>query len=55
MEDEEGKVEVNELYLGFHIIHVLNIILPCEFTELLRVYKVGKERNRTDKITSYGC
>jgi hypothetical protein len=42
MEDEEGKVEVDELYLGFFLIHVLYIILPCGFTELLRIYKAGK-------------
>jgi hypothetical protein len=44
MEDEEGKVEVDELYLGFCIIHVLYIILPCEYIELLGVYKVGKNK-----------
>jgi hypothetical protein len=43
MEDEEGKVEINELYLGLCIIHVLYIILPCEYIELLEVYKVGKK------------
>jgi hypothetical protein len=42
MEDEEGKVEVNELYLGFFLIHVLYIILPCGFIEFLQVNKVGK-------------
>jgi hypothetical protein len=54
MEDEEGKVEVDELYLGFCIIHVLYIILPCEFTKLLGVYKVGKEKNRTNKLIVMG-
>ncbi len=46
MEDEEGKVEVDELYLGFYLIHVLYIILPCGFTKLLGVYKVGKKINK---------
>jgi hypothetical protein len=46
MEDEEGKVEVDELDLGFYLIHVLYIILPCGFTKLLGVYRVGKEENR---------
>jgi hypothetical protein len=46
MEDEEGKVEVDELDLGFYLIHVLYIILPCGFTKLLGVYKVGKKENR---------
>jgi hypothetical protein len=46
MEDEEGKIEVDELDLGFYLIHVLYIILPCEFTKLLGVYRVGREENR---------
>ncbi len=54
MEDEEGKVEVDELDLGFCLLHVLYIILPYGFTELLRVYKVGKEENRTNKMTIMG-
>jgi hypothetical protein len=54
MEDKEGKVEIYELYLGFYIIHVLYIILPCEFTKLLRVYKVGKEKNRTNEMIVMG-
>jgi hypothetical protein len=43
MENEEGKVEVNKLDLGFCLICVLNIILPCGFTKLLGVYKVGNK------------
>jgi hypothetical protein len=46
MEDEEGQVEVDELDLGFCLIHVLYIILPCGFTKLLGVYRTGKEENR---------
>ncbi len=41
MEDEKGKVEVDKLGLGFCLIHLLYIILPCGFTKLLGVYKVG--------------
>jgi hypothetical protein len=55
MEDEKGKVEVDELYLGFYLIHVLYIILPCGFTELLGVYKVGKEEIRTNKMIVMGA
>ncbi len=46
MEDEKAKVEVDELDLGLCLIHVLYIILPCGFTELLGVYKVGQKENR---------
>jgi hypothetical protein len=44
MENVEGKVEVNKIDFGFYLIHVLYIILPCGFTKLLGVYKVGKEK-----------
>jgi len=44
MENVEGKVEVNKIDLGFYLIHALYIILPCGFTKLLGVYKVGKEK-----------
>jgi hypothetical protein len=54
MENEEGKVEVNELDLGFCLIHVLYIILPCGFTKLLGVYKVGKEKNKANKMIVMG-
>jgi hypothetical protein len=37
MEDEKGKVEVDELCLGFYLIHVRYIILPCGFTKLLSI------------------
>ncbi len=46
MEDEKGKVEVDELDLGLCLIHVLYIILPCGFTKLLGVYKVRQKKNR---------
>jgi hypothetical protein len=50
MEDEEGKIEVNELDLGSFLIHVLYIILPSGFTKLLGIYKMGKEENRSNKM-----
>jgi hypothetical protein len=51
MEDEKGKVEIDELDLGFCLIHVLYIILPYGFPELLGVYKVGQEENKSNKMT----
>jgi hypothetical protein len=50
MEDEEGKIKIDELDLGFCVIHVLYIILPCGFTKYLGVYKVGKEENKSNKM-----
>ncbi len=55
MKDEKGKVEVDELDLGLCLIHVLYIILPCGFIELLGVYRGGKEENRANKMTVMGA
>ncbi len=55
MEDEKEKVELYELDLGLCLIHVLYIILPCEFIELLGVYKVGQEENISNKMTIMGA
>jgi hypothetical protein len=55
MENKKGKVEVNKLDLRLHLIHVLYIILPCGFIELLGVCRVGKEENRTNKMTVMGA
>jgi len=50
MENEVGKVEIYELDLGFCLIHVLYIILPCEFKKLLGFYRVDKKENRANKM-----
>jgi hypothetical protein len=48
MEDEEGKVQVNELDLGFYIIHVFSILLPCGCIESLEY--IEWENNQIDQI-----
>jgi hypothetical protein len=55
MEDGKWKVKIDELDLGLCLIHVLYIILPCGFIELLGVYKVGQEENRSNKMTILGA
>jgi hypothetical protein len=52
--EDEGKVEVDELDLELCLICVLYIILPCGFTKLLGVYRLGKEENRSYKMTIMG-
>jgi hypothetical protein len=37
---EQGKVEVDEIDLGFCLIHVLIVFLPCEFSDVLKVYRL---------------
>jgi hypothetical protein len=54
MKIKEGKVKVDEIDLGFCLIHILYIIFPCGYTNILGVYKMGKKDNRMDKMTILG-
>jgi hypothetical protein len=44
MQNEKEKIEVKELDLGFCLIHVLYIILPCGFTKSLGGHRVGEKK-----------
>lgn len=46
MKSEKRKVEINEIDSGFCLFHVLFIVLPCGFSNILRVYKLGKKKNQ---------
>jgi hypothetical protein len=39
MEIEEGKVEIDEIDLGFCLIHVFYMVLPNGYTYLMGVYR----------------
>jgi hypothetical protein len=51
MKSEKRKVEINEIDSGFCLFHVLFIVLPCGFSNILRVYKLEKERKKKSKMT----
>jgi hypothetical protein len=40
MEIEEGKMEIDENDLGFCLIHVLYMVLPCGYIDLMGAYKL---------------
>jgi len=46
MKSEERKVEINEIDLGFCLFHVFFIVLPCGFSNILRVYKLEKKKKK---------
>ncbi len=49
---QEGKpVEVDELGLGFCLIHVFYVVLPCGFTNMLGVYMIELKGSIINKIT----
>lgn len=37
---EQEKVEADEIDLGFCLIHVLIVFLPCEFLDIIRRYRL---------------
>jgi hypothetical protein len=47
MEIEEGKVEIDEIDLGFCLIHVLYRVLPCGYKDLMGAYR---KHNRVNKM-----
>jgi hypothetical protein len=50
MEIEEGKVEIDEIDLGFCLIHVLYRVLPRGYTYLMGVYRIEKKHSRMNKM-----
>jgi hypothetical protein len=55
MEIEEGKVEIDEIDLGFCLIHVLYRVLPYGYTYLMGVYKFERKHSRMNKMTVLGA
>lgn len=52
MKIKEGKVKVDEIDLGFCLIHILYIVFPYGYTN--RCQNMGKKDNRMDKMTILG-
>ncbi len=52
IEMEEGKpVDLDELGLGFCLIHVFYVVLPCGFTNMLGVYIIELKGSIMNKMT----
>jgi hypothetical protein len=54
MEIEEGKVEIDEIDLGFCLIHVLCRVLPCGYIYLMGAYIIEKKHSRVNKMIVLG-
>jgi hypothetical protein len=55
MEIEERKVDIDEIDLGFCLIHVLYKILPCGYTNLMGVYKIERKHSKMNKMIILGA
>jgi hypothetical protein len=51
LEIEEGKVEIDEIDLGFCFIHVLYRVLSYGYTNLMGDYRIGRKHSRVNKMT----
>jgi hypothetical protein len=45
MEIEERKVEIDEIDLGFYLIHVLYMVLPCGYIDLMGFYRIESKHS----------
>jgi hypothetical protein len=44
MKIKEGKVKVDEIDLGFCLIHILYIVFPYGYTNILGVYRICERK-----------
>jgi hypothetical protein len=54
MEREEERVEVNEIDLGFCLLHILFKVSPCGYVEAMGAYIVEKKDENIQKMTLLG-
>jgi len=51
MEIEKRKVEIDEIDLGFCLIHVIYKVLPYGYTYLMDAYRIEKKHSIMNKMT----
>jgi hypothetical protein len=54
MEIEEGRMEIDEIDLGFCLIHVHYRVLPCGYTYLMGAYRIERKHSRVNKMMFWG-
>jgi hypothetical protein len=52
---EERKVEIDEIDLGFCLIHVLYRALPCGYIDLMGAYRIGRKHSRVNTMIILGA
>ncbi len=53
MEIEKRKVEIDEIDVGYCLIHVLYMVLPCGYTNLMGAYKIERKHSGMNKMTFF--
>jgi hypothetical protein len=54
LEIEKGEMEIDEIDLGFCLIHVLYKVLPYGYTNLMGVYRIDKIHSIMNKMDYFG-
>ncbi len=54
MEIEEREVEIDEIDLGFYLIYVLYMVLPCGYLDLMVVYRNESKHSGVNKMFVWG-
>jgi hypothetical protein len=54
MEREEERVEVDEIELGFCLLHILFKVSPCGYAKVMGAYKVEKRDEKFKKMIALG-
>jgi signal peptidase I len=54
MEREEKRVEVDEINLGFCLLHIFFKVSPCGYAKVMGAYKVKKKDEKIQKMTILG-
>jgi hypothetical protein len=55
MKREEERVEVDEIDLGFCLLHILFKVSPCGYVEVMGAYIVEKRNEKIQKMTILGA
>jgi hypothetical protein len=55
MEIEKKKVEIDQIDLGYYLIHILYMVSPCGYTDLMGVYRIERKHNGMNKMTFLGA
>ncbi len=48
-------MEIDEIDLGFCLIHVLYMVLPCGYTNLMGVYRIERKHSGMNKMIVLGA
>jgi hypothetical protein len=54
MEIKQGKVEIDEIDLGFCLIYVIYMVLLCGYKNLMGTYRIERKHNGMNKMIILG-